>query len=354
MRAAVGAAPFLSIFRGCDVAEESSGDVQKGCSRLTMQPFVVLSEPIHRAGLAVLEAAAEVRVIPEPTQATLRQAIADADAVIVRLFPLTAELMAVAPRLRVIGRHGAGLDNVDLAAATKRKIPVVYVPRTHAVSVAEHTLTLILAVARRLPELDDAVRRGKFHLRNQIFGTELNGKTLGVIGLGNIGRLVAEKCRNAFGMRVLGYDPFLAPDLPVPADRVADLDVLLRESDVITLHVPLTPQTRSLLGARKLALLKPTALVINTSRGEVIDEKALAEALHARRIGGAAVDVYTTEPPPSDHPLLSAPNTVLTPHAAAHTEEALQRMAVSIADDVLAVLRGERPAHLANPDVYAP
>jgi len=339
---------------GSPFKEESSAGVQKACSRLPMRPVVVLSEPIHEAGLAVLKAAAEVRVIPEATQATLRQAIADADAVIVRLFPLTAELMAVAPRLRVIGRHGAGLDNVDLAAATKRKIPVVYVPRTHAVSVAEHTLTLILAVARRLPELDDAVRRGKFHLRNQIFGTELNGKTLGVIGLGNIGRLVAEKCRNAFGMRVLGYDPFLAPDLPVPADRVADLDVLLRESDVITLHVPLTPQTRSLLGARKLALLKPTALVINTSRGEVIDEKALAEALHARRIGGAAVDVYTTEPPPSDHPLLSAPNTVLTPHAAAHTEEALQRMAVSIADDVLAVLRGERPAHLANPDVYAP
>ena len=354
MRAAVRAAPFFSIFPGCDVEEESSGDVQKGCSRLTMRPVIVLSEPIHEAGLTVLQAAAEVRVLSQSTAAMLRRAIADADAVIVRLFPLTADLMAAAPRLRVIGRHGAGLDNVDLAAATQRKIPVVYVPRTHGISVAEHTIMLMLALAKRLLRLDDAVRTGNFHLRNQISGAELDGKTLGVIGLGNIGRLVAEKCRGAFRMRVLGYDPFLAPDLSVPADRVADLDVLLRESDVVTLHVPLTPQTRSLLGARKLALLKPTALVINTSRGEVIDEGALAQALHAGRIGGAAVDVYATEPPPSDHPLLSAPNTVLTPHTAAHTEEALQRMAVSIADDVLAVLRGARPAHLANPDVYAP
>ena len=153
-------------------------------------------------------------------------------------------------------------------------------------------------------------------------------------------------------MRVLGYDPLLAPGLAVPADRVADLDVLLRDSDVVTLHVPLTAQTRRLLGARQLALMKSTAVVINTSRGEVIDEEALAEALRAGRIAGAAVDVYATEPPPADHPLLSAPHTMLTPHTAAHTEEALRRMAVSIADDVLAVLRGDRPIHVANPEVY--
>src|SRR5256712_10525710 len=152
---------------------------------------------------------------------------------------------------------------------------------------------------------------------------------MGVIWLGNSGRLVAEKCRGALRMRVLGYDPFLAPDLSVPADRVSDLKVLLRGSDVVTLHVPLTPQTRCLLGAQQLALMKPTALVINTSRGEVIDEGALAQALHAGRIGGAAVDVYATEPPPSDHPLLSAPQTVVTPHTAASTEGAVDRTAGS-------------------------
>ncbi len=299
-----------------------------------------------------MQAAAEVRLLLRPTADNFRAAIADADAVIVRLFPLTAETIAVAPRLRVIGRHGAGLDNVDLAAATRRKIPVVYVPRTHALSVAEHAIMLMLALAKRLRRLDEAVRGGEFHARTQIRGMELDGKTLGVIGFGTIGRMVAEKCRAAFAMRVLAYDPYLTPGLPLQTELVTDLDGLLRASDVVTLHVPLTADTRAMLGRRQLALLKPTALVINTSRGEIVDEEALAGALHAGRIAGAAVDVYTTEPPPDDHPLLSAPNTVLTPHAAAHTEEALQRMAVSVANDVLAVLRGERPQHVANPEVY--
>lgn len=302
--------------------------------------------------MAVLQAAGEVRVLPQPTTAMLREVIADADAVIVRLFPLTAETIAAASRLRVIGRHGTGLDNIDLAAATRRNIPVVYIPRTHALSVAEHTMMLMLALAKRLRRLDEAVRRGEFHVRNQMRGTELDGKTLGVVGFGAIGQLVAEKCRKAFGMRVLAYDPYLALGPLVEAERVSDLDVLWRESDVVTLHVPLTPETHRLLGRQQLALLKRTVLVINTSRGEVVDEEALAEGLHAGRIAGAGVDVYTVEPPPPDHPLLSTPNTVLTPHAAAHTEEALQRMAMSIADDVLAVLRGERPTHVANPDVY--
>src|SRR2546428_12950465 len=219
-----------------------------------MRPVVVISEPIHEAGLAVLRAAAEVLVLQQSTPAILRRAIADADAVIVRLSPLNGEMMAAAPRLRVIGRHGAGLDNVDLAAATQRSIPVVYVPRTHGVSVAEHTIMLMLALAKHSLRLDQAVRRGEFHLRTQMTGMELDGKTLGVVGLGNIGRMVAEKCRGAFRMRVLGYDPFLAPDLSVPADRVSDLKGLLRESDVVTLHVPLTPQTRILLGAQQLEL----------------------------------------------------------------------------------------------------
>lgn len=302
--------------------------------------------------MAVLQATAEVRLLPRPTADIFRTALAGADAIIVRLFPLTAETLAVAPRLRVIGRHGAGVDNVDLAAATRRKIPVVFVPHTHALSVAEHAIMLMLALAKRLRRLDEAVRGGEFHVRTQIRGMELNGKTLGVIGFGTIGRLVAEKCRAAFAMRVLAYDPYVTSGLPIQAELVTDLDGLLRESDVVTLHVPLTADTRAMLGRRQLALLKPTALVINTSRGEIVDEEALAGALHAGRIAGAAVDVYTTEPPPGDHPLLSAPNTVLTPHAAAHTEEALQRMAVSVANDVLAVLRGERPQHVANPEVY--
>jgi D-3-phosphoglycerate dehydrogenase len=271
----------------------------------------------------------------------------------VRLAPLSAGTIAAAPRLRVIGRHGVGVDNIDVAAATARRIPVVFVPGTNAASVAEHTIGMMLALCKRLLTLDQAVRRGQWQARDTTVGVELAGKTLGVIGLGAIGREVATRCRAALGMRVMGYDPYAPADLPVDVERVTALEPLLREADVVTFHVPLTPETRGMLGPHELSLLKPTALVLNISRGGVIDEAATADALRAGRIAGAAVDVFSPEPPPRTHPLLAAPNTILSPHAAAHTEEALKRMAVALAEGVLAVLRGEQPRHVANPEVYA-
>jgi D-3-phosphoglycerate dehydrogenase len=293
-----------------------------------------------------------VQVLADASPDALRRAIAHADAVIVRLVLVTADVIATGHRLRVIGRHGAGLDNVDVPAATRRRIPVVYVPQANSVSVAEHAIAMMLAVSKRLIDLDHAVRTGQFHLRQSIVGVELDGKTLGVIGLGAIGRRVAEKCRAAFRMRVIGYDPYATASPPVGVEQVSTLDDLLRQADVVTVHVPLTAETRKMIGRRELALVKPTAVVINTSRGDVVDELALAEALSARRIAGAAVDVFSVEPPPSDHALLAAPNTVLSPHAASHTEEALERMAVSVAEDVLLALHGKRPRHVGNPEVY--
>lgn len=316
-----------------------------------MKPTVLLSEPIHEAGVARLEAETQVQVLKEPSSATLMKAITGADAVIVRLIPVTEETIAAGKRLKVIGRHGAGLDNVDLPAATRRRIPVVYAPQTNSVSVAEHAVGMIVALGKHLLGLDYAVRAGEWQRRQEIVGTELEGKTLGVVGLGAIGRLVAEKCRAAFHMRVVGYDPYLTT-VPAGVERLGTLEAVLKAADFVTVHVPLTPETRGLIGAKQFAMCKTTAYVINTSRGDVVDTVALAEALRSGRITGAGVDVFSVEPPPSDHPLLRAPNTIFSPHAASHTEESLQRMAVTVAEDVLLVLRSERPRHVGNPEIY--
>ncbi len=318
------------------------------------RPIVLLSEPIHEAGLARLRAETDVQLLAEGSTDALAQAVARADAIIVRLVPVTADVIAAGQRLRVIARHGVGLDNVDLGAATRRRIPVVYVPQANSASVAEHAIGMMVALSKQLLELDRAVRSGQFYLRQTIVGAELDGKTVGVIGLGAIGRLVAAKCHAAFHMRVLGYDPYATATLPPGVDRVETLEALLQDADIITLHVPMTAETRGMIGRRELVVCKPTAFLINTSRGGVVDELALADALQAGRLGGAGIDVFSSEPPPPDHPLFRAPHTVFSPHAASHTAEALQRMAVSIAEDVLLVLRGERPRHLGNPEVYAP
>ncbi|OLC29279.1 MAG: hypothetical protein AUH31_07285, partial [Armatimonadetes bacterium 13_1_40CM_64_14] len=267
---------------------------------------MLLSEPIHEDGVARLETETQIQVLPEASSEALARAIPGADAVIVRLVPVTAEVIAAGQRLRVIGRHGAGLDNVDLPAATARRIPVVYVPQANSISVAEHAIGMMVALSKHLLDLDQAVRTGQWQRRQVIVGMELEGKTLGVIGLGAIGRLVAEKCRAAFHMRVLGYDPYVTA-LPAGVERADTLAAVLKEADIITVHVPLAAETRGLIGRHQLAMCKPTACVVNTSRGEVVDTLALAEALRAGRLGGAAVDVFSVEPPPSDHPLFRLP-----------------------------------------------
>jgi D-3-phosphoglycerate dehydrogenase len=223
----------------------------------------------------------------------------------------------------------------------------------NANAVAEQTLTLMLALARNVYPASVAVREGRFRERDKFIGVELAGKTLAVIGLGRIGSRVAEMVRHGFAMDVRGYDPFVKKECYTGAATIADsLESLLREADFVTLHLPLTPQTGKLINAERLRLMKPSCRIINTSRGGVIDEAALAQALDEGRIAGAALDVFEKEPLPADHAFLRTPNTLLTPHVSASTKESMERMARDAALGLLDVLNGRKPQSVVNPEVF--
>ncbi|MBN1933984.1 MAG: hydroxyacid dehydrogenase [Anaerolineae bacterium] len=261
-----------------------------------------------------------------------------------------------AANLKVLGRHGVGLDNVDLDAATAYGVPVVYTPFGPTESTAEHALTLMLATARHLARMDSATRAGNFVIRNRLeeCGHEMRGKALGVVGFGRIGRRLAEMCRDALQMVVYVYDPFL-PSEQIAAWGASPVESLLALAgmvDVLSLHVPLTPDTHHLIDGAVLAAMKPEAILISIARGAVVDEEALVKVLRERRIFGAGIDVYDPEPPRPDSPLFQLGNTVLTPHVASFTEEARELMGLTVAEDILRVLRGEKPEYLANPEVW--
>jgi D-3-phosphoglycerate dehydrogenase len=298
---------------------------------------ILVAEPIAAAGLAILRERHEVDERYGLAPAELREAIPGYEALVVRSqVQADAALLRAGTNLRVVGRAGVGLDNVDVGVARELGIAVVNAPDGNTIAAAEHTLALLLAAARRIPAADASVRAGEW-TRSRFQGFELRGRTLGIIGLGRIGRAVAERAA-AFGMRLLGSDPNVAPDalgrLPV---ALVDLDVLLAEADVITIHVPLAAETRHLMDAAAIARLKPGAVVLNVARGGVVDEAALAAALRDGRVAAAAVDVFEQEPPVGS-PLLDAPNVVLTPHIAASTAEAQIAVGVEVARRILEVL----------------
>jgi len=268
----------------------------------------------------------------------LRDAIAGADAVLVRsATKITRDSLSRADRLKVIGRAGVGVDTIDVDAATERRIPVLTAPAGNTVSAAELTMALLLALARRVPAADRSMRAGEWD-RKSFNGVELYGKTLGLVGAGRIGGEVAVRAR-AFGMRVMVFDPFLNPDRATALGvETAALDEILARADVLSVHVPLTDETLGLIGEAQLAKLKPSAFVLNVARGGVVDEDALLKALQNKRLAGAALDVYSMEPLPADHPFRSLPNVVLTPHLGASTAEAQQNVAIEIAEAVRAAL----------------
>jgi D-3-phosphoglycerate dehydrogenase / 2-oxoglutarate reductase len=298
---------------------------------------ILLLEPIHEEARALLEDFHRVAAFEEPE----REA-PPAEGIVAILTRgrgrVSRGLMEGCPELRVVARCGVGLDNVDLEAARERSIPVVYAPGSTTDTVAEHTLMLMLALSRRLCALSGAVADGRWEARAGYDGTELKGKKLGVVGLGAIGRRVAALAE-AFGMHIR-YSNRSARE--VPYERLA-LEELLKESDVVSIHLRLTERTRHLLGGRELALTKPGALLINTSRGAVIDQCALAAALQEGRLGGFAADVLEEEPPDPSEELLKSERVLITPHVAALTEETYREMCVRTAKNVLAVLRGEQP-----------
>jgi D-3-phosphoglycerate dehydrogenase len=312
---------------------------------------VLLPEPIRPEGRRLLEGRVRIVEAPDHTPETLRKFIRDAHGIILRTGArITAEIIAEAPHLQVIARTGAGVDNVDLKAATEHKIFVCYVPDANVVSVAEHVMSLLLALSKQLKLLDEEVRGGNFAVRYRYLSTEVWGKTLGIIGLGKIGREVAQRARNGFGMKVVTFDPY------VPSEEARGLDVepfeslgtMLSQSDAVTLHVPLTGETRGLMGAREFRSMKPSAWFINTSRGGLVDEAALVDALDSGVIAGAGLDVFESEPLDPDSPLTRLSNIILTPHVAGLTNESSIRMAVGAAEAVLDVLEGRTPAHVFN------
>lgn len=313
-----------------------------------MSFHVVLSEDIHPEGRRLLEQQAAVTVAPAPDDAALGRALAGADGLILRSGSrVTARMLDEAPRLRVIGRHGAGLDNIDLPAAAARDVRIVYTPHANTISVAEYTVACLLALLRHLLDLGRAVRSGDWQARDRLLGTELNGRIAGIIGMGAIGRQVASILRNGFGMRIRYADPVPVPlaETDLGAERT-DLRQLLATADVICVHVPLTLGTHQLLNAEALARLRPTSVVVNMSRGAVLDEAALVAACDSGLLAGAALDVFSEEPLPASSPLTACERILLTPHSAAMTVDSARRMSL-VAEDVLAVLNGLPPRYPA-------
>jgi (S)-sulfolactate dehydrogenase len=251
---------------------------------------------------------------------------------------VTAKVLEAATRLRVVGRAGVGVDNVDLATATRRGVVVMNTPGGSATTVAELALAMILSLSRHVASATASVKAGKWE-KKKFQGHELAGKTLGVVGIGNIGSVLVNRCL-ALKMQVIAYDPFISAEAAAKLGvRLVALDALWAEADVISLHVPLTEQTRHMVNAATLARMKPTALLVNCARGGIVDEVALAAALAAGRLGGAALDVFEQEPPPADHPLLKLDSVVVTPHLGASTEEAQAAVAVALAEQLVAYLQ---------------
>jgi D-3-phosphoglycerate dehydrogenase len=269
----------------------------------------------------------------------------DADGLMVRVTPLTAEDFATAKKLRAVAKQGVGVNLIDLAAAKARGVIVCNTPGVNSEAVAEMALALALAVTRRVAELDRRIRSGEVVKRINYLGIELWEKTVGVIGMGNIGTRIARKYLAAFGAKLIAYDPY-APDgcwPDIPHERVSSLDVLLQRADLVTIHTPLTPETKHLIGRREFAIMKETAVLVNVSRGEIVDEEALYDALKAGRIFGAGLDVFKKEPPTTDNPLVGLPNIVVTPHAAGGTYETQEKSSLITAQQLVHVLNGGQP-----------
>lgn len=301
-------------------------------------PRVMIAGPIHPSGVAALRAAGDVAVdlCDDPASEAFARHLAEAEAVLLRTQPLTATLIEQAPRLRMVSRHGVGYDSVDVAALNARHIPLAVVGDVNALAVAEHAIAMMLALAKRLREHDTAVREGRWAYRDQLAAGELYGKTLLILGFGRIGRRLA-RLAAAFEMRVLAHDPYQPAELfaEAGATPATDLAAALAEADYVSVHVPKAPDAPAVLGEAELARLKPSAVVINTARGGVVDERALAARLSDGRLAAAGLDVFVPEPPPVDHPLLGLPNVLLSPHNAGLSAESAERMAMAAAHNII-------------------
>lgn len=305
------------------------------------KPKVLVAEKISAAGIEKLAAKFDVDAFDRISREELLEKLGEYDALIVRSgTKVDAEAIERGDNLRIIGRAGIGVDNIDVDAATRKGIMVANVPESNIISAAEHTVAIIMALARKIPAACASLARGEWK-RSDYQGTELYGKTLGIVGLGRIGALVAERA-SAFGMKLIGYDPFISDKKArlLGVEMKPTLEGLLAEADFVTLHVPKAKETYHIIGKKQLGIMKKGARVINVSRGGMVDEEALVEAIKSGKIAGAALDVFENEPP-GDSPLCSMPEVVATPHLGASTSEAQYKAGTAIADQVIAGLKGE-------------
>lgn len=322
-----------------------------------MKKKVLLVQPIHPAAISRLQEEAEVVIAEKTDEEYVKSIIKDFHGVIVRVNPVSRELIEAAPQLQVIGRHGVGLDIIDVSAASDFCIPVVYAPGSNTNAVAEHAVSLMLALAKNLfPAHAALTQSNDYSYRHKMKTCEIKDKVIGIIGMGKIGCRIGTICQHGFGAKIVGFDPYITEEslkgFGLDVKLYKTVDELLEVSDFVSLHAPATPENNKLIGAPQFKLMKKSAYLINTARGPLVDEAALYEALVHGEIAGAGLDVFDPEPPQADNPLYKLPNIIVTPHMAAHSEEGLKAMGMMPVEQILQVFRGEKPIHLANPQIW--
>lgn len=312
---------------------------------------VLVNEKVSPLALDILRKAAEVVYIPSGDHAEIISMLKDITGIMLdTTIKFTGELMDSAPDLKVISRTGTGVDNVDVPAATERGIMVLHTPDANTVTVAEHTVAMIGALTKHLLLLDKETREGKFKIaRRYYLPVDLDGKTLGIIGYGRIGKQVAKKCMAAFNMQVIIYDPYISDDVVAPGViRYSNEEDVYKEADVLSIHVPLTAETKAHVGEKLLSLMKPSAYLINTARGSIIDEAYVIKMLNEEKLKGAAFDVLTNEPPMDNEEFLFNAKTIISPHTAALTHECTVRVACEAASGIVDYLEGRMPKSIYN------
>ncbi|TQD25400.1 phosphoglycerate dehydrogenase [Methanolobus vulcani] len=308
---------------------------------------VLVSDPLSEQGLTILQQHFTVDVITKLSEEELVEKIPEYDALVIRSgTQVTRKVIEAADKMKIVGRAGVGVDNVDVEAATEKGIIVVNAPEGNMLSAAEHTIAMMMALARNVPQADASLKAKKWE-RGKFMGVEVNGKTLGVIGLGRIGAEVAKRAQG-MNMNILAYDPFVSEERAKEMGvKMMSVQEIAKEADFITVHTPLTKDTRNIIDAEEFGMMKTNARIINCARGGIINEEALAEALNSEKIAGAAIDVFTSEPP-FDGPLIDCKNIIVTPHLGASTKEAQINVAVSVAEEVVAVLNGGTAKNAIN------
>ncbi|MDP2792403.1 MAG: hydroxyacid dehydrogenase [Rectinemataceae bacterium] len=317
---------------------------------------VLIDRPLHADALSLLSEGAEVVAIFDDNREKLEKALKEVDGVICSAaLKMREHEISMGTSIKVIGRPGVGYDSVDVESCSRHRIPLVYTPDGPTESVAEHVIAMILMAAKQILVVQKALReKGDFGIRNRVTGMEVQGKTLGLAGFGRIGKRVGEIAAKGLGMKVVVFDPYLKgkPDTGFEYGIVENLESLTKDSDFLSLHIPYSPETDKMFGGKEFAAMKKTAVFINTSRGGVVDEAAMIEALQSGKIAGAGLDVFEKEPPAKDNPLFAMENVIVTPHLSSFTEDGKRKMGIAVVEGVLDVFSGKKPQFLVNGEIW--